>query len=96
MPHPLLEALGGGGKKGPDRLNMPVPRLFRLKSTELPEGDQLRPGSKFKVFITGTVKSIDDDGDIMVNVTNVNDNQPEIKEQETPEIQIRESQVVSP
>ena len=95
MTHPLLEALGGGEKKQ-ERQNLPVPRFFRLKSTELPHGMEVRPGGHFKVTIAGKIKSIDDEGDIIVNVTTVNDNAPETEAVETPEIVVKSDQAVSP
>lgn len=73
MSDPFADMLGGGGQgEGPmGRVSIPAPRFFRVRVSEVPNGQGLRPGHTVNLAISGTVKMIDDEGEIMVAVTRV-------------------------
>lgn len=95
MSDSIVEALTGM-RRTQSRENIPVPRLFRLKMSELQDPENAKTGGKFSVLISGTIKSLDDDDNVMVNVTNVNNNPPETRDEEQPEIRVMTQESVAP
>lgn len=63
----------GADEDGPEfhRISLPMPRIFRARITELMQGRMVRPGDPVTLELSGTVKMIDDEGDVMVNVLRV-------------------------
>ena len=76
--HPLVSAM----KMRSPKMEEPQ-RLFELSSQELPNGKNVRPGDPVTVYLYGTVKSVHDDGRIMVNVTRITNEKEGSDEKET-------------
>jgi len=72
MPDPFANFLGGSDDNVEmRRIQLPLPRIFRVRVSEIPNGHMLRPGHAVNLNLSGTVKMIDDEGDVMINVTRV-------------------------
>lgn len=76
--NPLLEAVGDGGDGGGvngESFKL-VPRLFDFRQIEFENGQNLKPGDPVSAKVSGFVKSVHDDGTVVVNITVVNSRAP--------------------
>ena len=72
--NPLIQALGQGPPpigEGPDRIVIEHTRILRTNVRELENGMRLMPGTAVNFKGSGTIKMIDEDGDILLNVTRI-------------------------
>jgi len=70
--HPLLQALKKRGKSEESAFTLPEPdRLFQLKKEDIPAGRTFDAGDNAKFAIHGKIKSIHDDGTLMMHVHKV-------------------------
>jgi len=94
MANPLVLAMNEIA--GPKRSEIPVPRFFTFKMSEIPGGVGLKPGNAFTVRVSGVVKSINDEQEIFANITNVEGNPPLTVPKEVSEIIVRSDESHSP
>ena len=72
--NPLVQALAFGPPpvgETPDRIMIRPPRILRSDVRELENGMRLMPGMAVNFRGSGTIKMIDEDGDILINVTRI-------------------------
>lgn len=79
----------------PEPIRIPMPRILRVKVSEIPQGQMLMPGHPVSLRVSGTIKMIDDEGDALVNVTRVEGYQ-EPQKKEAPEVIYKPTEMPSP
>ena len=88
------------GEMEPDYDSEPVrmstPRTLRVKVSEIPNGQMIMPGHPISLRVSGTAKMIDDEGDVLVNVTRVEGYQEQPQKKEAPEVVYKPTEMPSP
>lgn len=72
--NPLAQALAFGPPPvgdQPQRTTLAPPRILRSNVHELKNGMRLLPGTAINFKGSGTIKMIDEDGDVLINVTRI-------------------------
>ena len=83
---PFASMLAGGMENEPEPMQLPMPRIFRIRVSESPNGQMVMPGHPVSLRLSGTVKMVDDEGDILVNVTRVEGYGEQKKAEENPNV----------
>lgn len=81
--HPLIRALNKNKPQGPAMVSFPeMPRMIEVTAKDIPDLKLMKPGSELHLNVNGTIKSMRDDGSVMVEISDVTNSAQDEQEAE--------------